>query len=163
MLSRLAIFWTPSVATPTRKAPSPSSALVAAGPRFSSRAGRYPRPTRPKAEVKLIKTFATLLGGLSAAPSSDDDWRVASIDVANGGLEARSALEHAPAAYVSGLAQTQELCTRIWPGFDEYDLDGGLMRSDVESSLGASFVPHAGIYNSSGARCQKSLSAKVEL
>ena len=75
---------------------------------------------------------------------------------------ARSALEHAPAAYISSLALTQELCTRIWPGFDEYDLDGGLMRSDVESSLGASFLPNTGIYNSSGTPSQKSLSAKIE-
>ena len=26
-------------------------------------------------------------------------------------------------------------CTRIWPGFDEYGTDGGLQRSDTESSL----------------------------
>ena len=78
-------------------------------------------------------------GRLVGSHRSDDDWRVASIGVANGGLVARSALGHAPAAYISSLAQTQELCTRIWPGFDECDLDGGLMRSEVESSLGLLF------------------------
>ena len=103
------------------------------------------------------------LGRLVGSPLSDDDWRLASIGVAQGGLGARSALEHAPAAYISSLAQTQELCTRIWPGFGEYDLDGGLMRSDVESSLGASFfLPNAGICHSSGTPSQKSLSAKVD-
>ena len=102
------------------------------------------------------------LGRLVGSLPSDDDWRVASIGVANGGPEATIALEHAPAAYVSSLAQTQELHTSIWPGFDEYDLDGGFMRSDVEPSLGASFLPNAGIYNSSGTPSQKSLSAKIE-
>ena len=58
------------------------------------------------------------LGRLVGSPLSDDDWRVASIAVANSGLAARSALEHAPAAY----PPAQELCTRIWPGFGEYDL-----------------------------------------
>ena len=82
--------------------------------------------------------------------------------MANGGLGARSALEHAPAAYISSLAQSQDLCSRIWPCFDEYDLDGGLMRSDVESSLGASFLQKAGIYNSFGSPSQKSLCAKIE-
>ena len=66
------------------------------------------------------------LGRIVRSPLSEDDWRLASIGVAHGGLGARSALGHAPAACI---------CARIWPGFDEYDLDGGLMRSDVESSL----------------------------
>ena len=102
------------------------------------------------------------LGRLVGSLLSDDDWRAASNGVANGSLGAHSALEHAPAACVSSLAQTQELCTRIWSGFDEYDLDGGVMRSDVESSLGAPFLPNAGIYSASGTPSQKSLSAKIE-
>ena len=61
--------------------------------------------------------------------------------VSNGGLGARSASEHAPAAYISSLAQTQTLCTLIWPSFDELHLDGGLLRSDVESSLSSAFLP----------------------
>ena len=87
-----------------------------------------------QAEQDIRHSFGRLVG----SSLSDDDWRVASIGVANGGLGARSVLEHARAAYVPSLAQTKGLCTRIWPGFDEYDLDGGYMRSDVESSLGAS-------------------------
>ena len=79
-----------------------------------------------------------------------------------GGLGARSAAEHAPAAYVSSLAQSQELCARIWPSFDEYDIDGGLMRSDTESSLLSSFLPNADLYSSSDTPSQKSLSAKIE-
>ena len=102
------------------------------------------------------------LGRLVGGPLSDDSWRIASIGVANGGLGTRSAAEHAPAAYISSLAQTQTLCTLIWPAFDEYDLDGGLMRSEVESSLSSAFLPNAGIYASSGSPSQKSLSAKIE-
>ena len=37
------------------------------------------------------------------------------------------------------------------------------MRSDVESSLVASFLPNAGIYGSSGTPSQKSLSGKIRL
>ena len=43
----------------------------------------------------------------------------------------------------------QDLCTRILHGFDEYDIDGGLIRSHVESSLTASFLPIADIFGSS--------------
>ena len=45
-----------------------------------------------------------------------------------------------------------ELCTRIWPGFGEYDLP----------LLGLSFLPNAGIYGSSGTPSQKSQSAKIK-
>ena len=61
------------------------------------------------------------------------------------------ALEHAPAAYVSSLAQTQELCTRIWPGFDEYDLDGGFFSSQRRNLQLFWCAPS-----------QKSLSSKIE-
>ena len=122
-----------------------------------------PPPLQAEGLSQADQDIRHSLGRLVGRNLSDDDWRVASIGVANGGLGARSALEHAPAAHVSSLAQSQELCTRIWPGFDEYDLDGGLMRSDVESSLGASFLPNAGIYGSSSTPSQKSLSAKIEV
>ena len=71
-------------------------------------------------------------------------------------------LEHAPAANISSLAQSQELSARIWPGFDEYDIDGGLMRSDMESTLTSCFLRNANIYGSSCTAFQKSLSAKIE-
>ena len=100
------------------------------------------------------------LGRLVGSPLSEEDWRIASLGVANGGIGARSALEHAPAAYISSLAQ--ELCARIWPGFDEYDIDGGFMRSDMESTLTSCFVPNANIYGASCTPSQKSLSAKIE-
>ena len=102
------------------------------------------------------------LGRLIGDSLADEAWRIATIGVANGGLGARSASEHAPAAYVSSLAQSQDLSTLIWPAFDEFDLDGGLLRSEVESSLKSSFLPNAEIYDSSGSPSQKSLSAKVE-
>ena len=82
--------------------------------------------------------------------------------VAAGGLGARSTAEHVPAAYVASLAQSQELCAGIWPGFDEYDIDGGPLRADTESSLTASMQPNANIHGSSDTPSQKSLSAKIE-
>ena len=63
---------------------------------------------------------------------------------------------------VSSLAQSQELCTRIWSGFDEYDIHGCLQRSDTESSLLSSYLPNADIYGSSNTSSKKSLSAKIE-
>ena len=102
------------------------------------------------------------LGQLVGSPLSDEDWRLASVGVANGGIGARSALEHAPTAYISSLAQSQELCARIWPGFDEYDIDGGLRSSETESDLISGILPSASIHGSSITPSQKSLSAKIE-
>ena len=51
---------------------------------------------------------------------------------------------------------------RYGPAFDEYDIDGGLLRSEVESSLSSAFLPNAGIYASAASPSQKSLSAKIE-
>ena len=121
-----------------------------------------PPPPQTDGLRQAYQDICHSLWRLVGSPLSDDDWRLASIGVAQGGLGARSALLHAPAAYISSLAQTRELCARMWPGFDEYDLNGGLMRSDVESSLGASFLPNTGIYHSSGTPSQKSLSAETE-
>ena len=102
------------------------------------------------------------LGRLVGCQLTDDSWRIASLGVANGGLGLRSAAEHAPAAYISSLSQTQSLCASVWPAFDEYDIDGGLLRSEVESSLSSAFLPNAGIYASAASPSQKSLSAKIE-
>ena len=60
---------------------------------------------------------------------SDDDWRLASVLVARWGMPC-------PPRSPAG---SQELRTQIWSGFDEYDIDGGLQRSDTESSLFSSF------------------------
>ena len=102
------------------------------------------------------------LGRLVGCRLTDDSWRIASLGVANGGLGLRCAAEHAPAAYISSLSQTQSLCVSVWPAFDEYDIDGGLLRSEVESSLSSAFLPNAGIYASATTPSQKSLSAKIE-
>ena len=80
------------------------------------------------------------LGRLVESPLSNDIWRLASLGVSVGSIGDRSAVEHAPAACPSSLAQSQELCTQIWSGFDEYDIDGGLQRSDTDSSLLSSFL-----------------------
>ena len=43
-------------------------------------------------------------------PLSDDDWRLASLGITAGGLGARSAAEHAPAAYVASFSACHDLC-----------------------------------------------------
>ena len=69
-------------------------------------------------------------------------------------------MEHAPAGYISSLAQPSAHAFGL--GFGEYDIDGGLERLDTESSLLSSFLPNASIYGSSNTPSQKSLSAKIE-
>ena len=121
-----------------------------------------PPPLQQKGLRQADTDIRHSLGRLVGSQLTDDSWRIASLGVANGGLGIRSAAEHAPAAYISSLGQTQALCTLVWPAFDEYDLDGGLLRSEVESSLSSAFLPSAGIYASSVSPSQKSLSAKIE-
>ena len=112
-----------------------------------------PPSLQAKSLDKADRDIRHSLGRLLGSPLSDDDCRLASIGVANGGIGARSASEHAPAACIStSLAQSQELCARMWPGFDEYDIDGGLRRSDTESDLISSILPNASIYGDLPAR-----------
>ena len=125
----------PSADTTILRGPSPSCALARDGCRT------VPPPLQAAGLGNADRDIRHSLGRLVGSPLSDEDWRLASFGVAAGGLGARSAVEHAPAAYVSILAQSQELCARIWPGFDEYDIDGGLQRADTESSLFSSFPP----------------------
>ena len=65
------------------------------------------------------------LGRLVGSPLSDDDWRLASLGITSGGVGARSASEHAPAAYVVSFAACRDLSCVIWPSFDPLDLDEG--------------------------------------
>ena len=58
---------------------------------------------------------------LAGSPLSDDDWRLASLGISAGGVGARSAREHAPAACVASLSATAALSTRIWHVFGEVD------------------------------------------
>ena len=142
--SKLATSWTPSVVTPDSQGAFSLLRSCSGWAKVLYSCRTVPPPLQTEGLRQADQDIRHSLGRLVGRPLSDDDWRLASIGVAQGGLGARSALEYAPAAYISSLAQTQELCTRIWPGFGEYDLDGGLMRSDVESSLGASFSSQCG-------------------
>ena len=152
----------PSAATTIRKVHSPSCVPARVGLKSCNPAGRCLLSLQAAGLCNADRDIRHSLGRLVGSSLSDEDWRLASLGVASGGLGARSAAEHAPAAYVAGLAQSQELCARIWPGFDEYDIDGGLLRADTESSLTASMLPNANIYGSSDTPSQKSLSAKIE-
>ena len=83
----------------------------------------------PDAQMCGLRTadndLRAALGQLIGRPLSEDDWRLASLGVAAGGLGARCAAEHAPAAYVASFSACCELCGRLWPAFDPSDLDEG--------------------------------------
>ena len=66
------------------------------------------------------------MGQLIGRTLSGDDWRLASLGIAAGGLGARCAAEHAPAAYVASFSACRGLCGQLWPAFDPFDLDRGL-------------------------------------
>ena len=60
---------------------------------------------------------------------------VPSLGISSGGIGARSAQEQAPAADAASVSARAELSKRIWPAFDEYDLDSGSLLSDAEFEL----------------------------
>ena len=55
------------------------------------------------------------LGEVLGCPNNDNAWKQASLPTSLGGLELRSAIEHAPASYVSSVAQTHQLVLKILP------------------------------------------------
>ena len=76
------------------------------------------------------------LGRLVGASCRMSTGRLATLGVAACGIGARNAVEHAPAACVFSLAQSQELCMRIWSGFDEYVTLSALSLPDSSPMLG---------------------------
>ena len=102
------------------------------------------------------------LGQLIGRPSTEEDWRLASLGVAAGGLGARCAAERAPAAYVAIFSACRELCGRLWPAFDPFDLDDGCRSVAAEDALRGTISCGANIYAVSDSPSQKSLSVMVE-
>ena len=102
------------------------------------------------------------LGQQIGRPSTEEDWRLASLGVAAGGLGARCAAEHAPAAYVAIFSACRELCGRLWPAFDPFDLDDGCRSVATEDALRGTISCGANIYAVSDSPSQKSLSGMVE-
>ena len=102
------------------------------------------------------------LGQLIGRPLSVDDWRLASLGVAAGGLGARCAAEHAPAAYVASFSACRELCGQLWPAFDPFDLDEGCRLVAAEDALRGAIPSGVNIYAVSDSPSQKSLSGMVE-
>ena len=86
-------------------------------------------------------------GRLLGTPLSDATPRLASPGAVAGGVGARSALEHAPAACAASLASTGDLSMYIWPTFDP--LDGGLSRPTMEETFQRSFPADAAVFNES--------------
>ena len=117
------------------------------------------RTVPPDAQFRGLRTadsdLRAALGQLIGRPLSEDDWRLASLGVAAGGLGARCAAEHAPAAYVASVSACRELCGHLWPAFDPFDLDEGCRLAAAEEAL-------RGIYAVSDSPSQKSLSGMVE-
>ena len=102
------------------------------------------------------------LGQLIGRPLTEEDWRLASLGVAAGGLGARCAAEHAPAASVASFSACRELCGRLWPAFDPFDLDEGCRLAAAEDALRGTIPSGASIYAVSDTPSQKSLSGMVE-
>ena len=84
-----------------------------------------------------------------------------SLGISSGGIGARSAREHAPAASVGSFSACRDLCTAIWPAFDRLDLDEGCRLAAAEGALSASIPSGTSVYAESDTPSQKSLSAKI--
>ena len=144
------------------KWPSASCGRVLGGPRSSIHAA----PCLPDAQHAGLLAADTdtrsAIGRLVGPPLSDDDWRLASLGFSSGGIGARSACEHAPAADVGSFSACRDLCAAIWPAFDPFDLDEGCRLAAAESALSASIPSGTSVYTESDAPCHKSLSAKIE-
>ena len=102
------------------------------------------------------------LSQLIGRPLTEDDWRLASLGVAAGGLGTRCAAEHAPAAYVASFSASRELCGKLWPAFDPFDLDDGCRLAAAEDALRGAIPSGANIYAVSDSPSQRSLSGMVE-
>ena len=124
------------------------------------------RTVPPSAQMCGLKTadsdLRAALSQLIGRPLTDDDWRLASLGVAAGGLGTRCAAEHAPAAYVASFSASRELCGKLWPAFDPFDLDDGCRLAAAEDALRGVIPSGANIYAVSDSPSQRSLSGMVE-
>ena len=124
------------------------------------------RTVPPSAQMCGLRTadngLRAALSQLIGRPLTEDDWRLASLGVAAGGLGARCAAEHAPAAYVASFSACRELCGRLWPAFDPLDLDEGRRLAAAEDALRGAIPSGASICAVSDSPSQKSLSGMVE-
>ena len=115
-------------------------------------------PDAQRAGLQAADTDIRLaLGRLVGSPLSDEDWRLVSLGISSGGVGARSASEHAPAAYVASFAACRDLCGIIWPSFDPLDIDEGCRLEATESALGERIPAGTSVYAESDAPSQRSL------
>ena len=84
------------------------------------------------------------------------------LGIAAGGLGARCAAEHAPAAYDARFSACRELCGQLWPAFDPFDLDEGCHLAAAEEALRSAIPSGANIYAESDSPSQQSLSGMIE-
>ena len=119
------------------------------------------RTVPPSAQMCGLRTadndLRAALSQLIGRPLTEDDWRLASLGGAAGGLGARCAAEHGPAAYVASFFACRELCGRLWPAFDPFDLDEGCRLAAAEEALRGAISSGASIYAVSDSPSQRSL------
>ena len=124
------------------------------------------RTVPPDAQMDGLRTADSDLraapGQLIGRPSSGDDWRLASLGIAAGGLGARCAAERAPAAYVASFSARRDTCCLLWPAFDPFDLDEGCHLAAAEEALRRSIPPGANMYEESDSPSKKFLSGMIE-
>ena len=124
------------------------------------------RTVRPDAQMGGLRTadsdLRAALGQLIGRSLSVDDWRLASLGVAAGGLGVCCAAEHAPAAYVASFSACCELCGQLWPAFDPFDLDEGCCLAAAEDAIRGAIPSGANVYAVTDSPSQKSLSGMVE-
>ena len=97
------------------------------------------------------------LDRLVGSPLSDGD-----LGISCRGIGARSAQEDAPAACRPSPSATAKLSRRIWPPFDEYDLDSGCLRSNAEFELRYCVPGGADFADEFVSSSQKALSSMIE-
>ena len=124
------------------------------------------RTVPPDAQADGLRTtdadLRAALAQLIGRPLSEDDWRLASLCIAAGGLGARCAAEHAPAAYIASFSACRDTCCMLWPAFDPFDLDEGCRLAAAEESLRRSIPSGADVYADSDSPSQKFLSRMIE-
>jgi hypothetical protein len=93
---------------------------------------------------------------------SDRSWSLAQLSIAQGGLGIRDPSVHAPAAYLSSLALTAELCKKLDRSFDIDDTGGGLRKNLTEGTLRASMLEAAAWQREGKTISQRELSGLVD-
>ena len=137
--------------------------LAPDGPEFSTPVGTVPPSLQSGALAQADFEIRSALDRLVGSPLSDEDWRLASLGISSRvNWSSRSAEEDAPAARIASPSATAKLSRRIWPAFDENDLDSACLRSDAEFELRSRVPGGADFADEFVSSSQKALSSMIE-